>query len=824
MATEEKIGFCGICEASCGVVITVEDGRMTKIRPDKEHPVSQGFACPKGIALADAANDPERVTEPMQRQADGTFKAVSWDVALEDIGRRLKRVISDHGGHSVGTHLGNPSAFNYGAFFWANGLTAALGSKHAFVGASVDINNYWSTGALLYGHPLINPIPDIDRTDFLLIVGSNMLVSHASMVTAPRIKDRLHAIVGRGGRVVVVDPRRTQTAEAFEWQPIRADEDAWLIVSMLQVIFAEGLHDQAAMDAQARGGDFVKSLVADHPPEATEVLTGVPAEDVRELARAFATAPSASAHGRCGASLGRSSTLVKYLLDALNLVTGNFDRVGGAVIGRPLIDIEDVAWKLGQATYGSWHTRVDGFPEIMGTSPLATMAREITTPGDGQLRALILIASNPGHMGPDSAATSAALAELDLLVSIDFYVNDSGRHADYVLPGTNGQERDQYPWFCSGHSLVPYAQWVPKASDPPGECREEWWILDQIARRIGIVPSPAPAVRALGKLGIRMTPQQSFDLFLRLGPEGDLFGLRRRGYSRKKLWANPRGEKLADHCDTGIARRHIKHKDKLVHLEHHEMTRELEDLAVRPSASAAADLPARVALAQLLDAQRPQAHGRRPRPAPAHPSRRRAASRRRGRRPCAHQLTAGRYRGRGPRQRRDEPRHRRAPAGLGPSPRRFLDDGDRGRRRQLQPARLRSSGGPGPPFRQRPPQRHRGAGHGNGVDARGARVGDRLLVERIGPGGGRCRHGHRWARQPRTSAGSLRRTQRALSRTPHACASAWMSRGPHSGWSASMSAGNDAAAPVLTPATSTHTRGPSNHARRRSEAEPFRMP
>jgi formate dehydrogenase len=578
---DERIGFCNICEAQCGIIARVENGRLLQIRPDRENPLSQGFCCPKGIALADIANDPERITSPLRRRPDGALEEVSWEVALDEIAARMKAIIKRDGRGALGAYVGNPSAFNYQGFFWTLGLMSALKTRHIYAAASVDVNNYWAVGAMLYGHPLANPIPDFDRTHFLLVLGSNPIVTKGSMVTAPHPRNRLRGVVERGGRVVVVDPRRTETAQAFEHVPIRPDEDAWLLVSMLHVIFAEGLEDTRQLAAQTTGVEFLRALVADHPPEATATRTGIPAPRVRELARAFAAAPSAVAFGRTGASLGSSSTLVKYLIDSLNVVTGNHDVPGGAVWGRPFIDVEDIAAKLGMATYGTWRTRVDGFPELLGTAPAAAMGREITTPGPGRLRGLLVLSGNPAMSFPGSASVRDALDDLDLLVSIDIYRNETTDHADYVLPGVTGLERDQYPWFITGHTVSPYAVWHDKLVDPPAGCREEWWIVDQISRRLGLVPSPAPAVRALGRLGIRMSPQTAFDLFLRIGPEGDLFGLRRRGWNRKKAFANPRGAKLAEHCPTGVLRKRLRTKGKRIALAHPELRTELDRLAAR---------------------------------------------------------------------------------------------------------------------------------------------------------------------------------------------------------------------------------------------------
>ena len=277
MPSEEHITYCRICEPLCGLVATVQDGELVKLRPDGDHPLSKGFACPKGIAMVGVQNDPDRVTHPLRRRDDGSFEPVSWEHALDDIGDRLKAILARSARDSVGWYFGNPSAFSYSHTLWVKGFMDALGSRNAFSAGSQDVNNRFAASKLLYGSPVVVPIPDLARTDFLLIVGANPLVSHGSVLTAPRIKESLHAIVERGGRVIVVDPRRSETARAFEHVPIRPDADAWLLLSMLEVIFSEGLVDARALSEQAVGVEALRRLVSGHTPETTESRTGVPA-------------------------------------------------------------------------------------------------------------------------------------------------------------------------------------------------------------------------------------------------------------------------------------------------------------------------------------------------------------------------------------------------------------------------------------------------------------------------------------------------------------------------------------------------------------------
>jgi formate dehydrogenase len=606
MAEDKKI-FCGICEASCGLVATVRDDEILKLRGDPDHPQSEGFICPKGASFASIVDDPDRVLRPLQRQADGSFREVDWGTALDDIGMRLRKLIRTNGSGSVGVYLGNPNAWNYGAFLFLTGLAAALGTRHYYTASSADINNYWTVGELLYGHNLSNPFPDVQHTDFMIVLGSNLVVTHGSMMTVGRVKEKLDAIVQRGGRVVVIDPRRTETARQYEWQPLKPDGDPWLLAAMLKTLFDEKRVDEAALREQTIGWEHLPALLAGITPSRVEAETGMRFEDVQRLARDFAGAPRAVIYGRCGASLGPFSTLTKYLIDVFNIATGNFDRRGGYVFGRPMVDIEIFTRLFGLNGYDRWRTRVDNMPEVFGTAPLASMAREINTPGKGQLRALIVGSGNIATTACASGEIGKALDQLELLVSLDPYVTETNARAHYILPPTLWIERDGIPIFTQMHNAVPYAQWVPAAVKPRGETRDDWWILDQIAKRIGLVPAPLRAAQWFGRIGVRLSPRTIVDLFLRLSPEGDWFGLRPKGLSRKKLYANPGGVKMDDAPPVGVLRKRIHHRDRKVHLHHPLFETEMRRMIAR-AASTSADYPLRLVSMRELQSQNSWLH------------------------------------------------------------------------------------------------------------------------------------------------------------------------------------------------------------------------
>jgi formate dehydrogenase len=575
MASEQRVTFCRVCEPLCGMVATVEDGRLAQLRPDPDHPLSRGYACPKGIAMAEVHNDPDRVTHPLRRSADGSFERVSWETALADIGSRLKQSIDTHGADSVGWYMGNPAAFSYSHVLWVKGFLDALGTPHYYGAGSQDVNNRFAASAMLYGSPVLVPIPDLQRTSFLLMVGANPLVSHGSVLSAPRVREQLLAIEARGGRVVVVDPRRTETARQFEHRPIRPDGDARMLISMLSVIFADDLADRRFLSEHADGAAELERLVAAHPPEETAAATGIDPEQLRALARDFARAESGAAYGRTGSCLGRHGTLVSFLLDALNAVTGNLDRPGGAVFGRPPVELDKLADNIGLATYAKQRSRVGGFPEVLGNMPAALMPEEIEREGKGQMRVLFVSAGNPVLSVPDGDALERALGKLDLMVSLDLYVNETNSHADYVLPTTTMYEREDVGIALLPFFNTPFVQATEKVVEPAGEARQEWQIVDAIAKRIGVTPYSIRALRELGRFGVRPEPRRMLDLLIRSGPDGDLFGLRRSGLNLKKLLARPHGVVLSDRLPTGVLAKKVRHRSGRVRLMTPEIRSEL---------------------------------------------------------------------------------------------------------------------------------------------------------------------------------------------------------------------------------------------------------
>lgn len=594
---EQRTTFCRICEPLCGMVATVEDGRLVSLRPDREHPVSSGFACQKGIAFVEVHNDPDRVTTPLRRTPSG-FEPVSWDDAMADIAARVSEIHRAHGAGGIGWYFGNPGAFSYSHTLWlplfmlALGLRAAPGRRaHLFTAGSQDVNNRFVASQLLYGNPTALPVPDVPRADLLVIIGANPVVSHGSVLTAPRIRDRLHDIVNRGGRVLVVDPRRTETAEHFEWLPIVPDGDAFLLLSLLQVMFAEGLADGAVAE-RAEGVPWLRQMAAPFTPECTEPRTGIAPDAVRALARDLVRSPRAAVYGRVGTSVGENGTLTTYLIDVVNLVAGNLDVPGGSMFGSYGLPFERrlsaILGALLRRFYATRRSRVGGFPSVLMSEPAGVMAKEITTAGPGQVRALFVSAGNPVLSVPNGAELEAALDGLELMVGIDLYVNETNAHCDYVLPATTMYERDDFPLPFQTLQPKPFRQATEPVVPPAGQARAEWEIIDDLAARLWRrTPSLAvmAAVRAgLGVFGRRLTPRSLVDVLIRLSTGGDRFGLRRGGLTFRKLTRDhPHGMVLSENLRAGVLRDVVVWRGRRVRLRHPGIAAEVAALGRRRS-------------------------------------------------------------------------------------------------------------------------------------------------------------------------------------------------------------------------------------------------
>jgi formate dehydrogenase len=487
------------------MIAEVDGGEVQRLVPDAAHPVSRGFACIKGPAMLEVHRDPSRLDHPERRDGSRWTRA-SWRDATADIGARIARIRAEHGPDAVGVYIGNPTAFNVGLSIYAAGFLAALGTRNFFNAASLDCQNKFAVAEEMFGHYVIQPIPDLDHTDFFLCLGSNPLVSQMSFVAMPRALERLKAVTARGGRVVFVNPRRTETAQAVgEQQFIRPDTDAFLLMGMLRVIFDEELEDREACKRLGHVEEL-RAATRSFALDDVAAATGIARDTIVELARSFARAPSANAYCSTGVNMGSSGSLAFLGVQALNAVTGNVDRAGGALVPSRAVRFAKLARLLARLRPPR-PSRIGGFAPVAESLPTGILADEILTPGAGQIRALLCIAGNPLLSAPSGTRLGEALRSLDLLVSVDLYRNETGALAHWTLPATDWIEREDFPLVQSGMQPEPYAQLSPALVTPRAERRTEADILVDLARAAGLRMF---ATRGMTSVFARVPPKRVF--------------------------------------------------------------------------------------------------------------------------------------------------------------------------------------------------------------------------------------------------------------------------------------------------------------------------
>ncbi|MCG8440794.1 MAG: molybdopterin-dependent oxidoreductase [Caulobacterales bacterium] len=486
---------CNICEAMCGLIIEHDGREVLSIKPDPADPLSRGHICPKAIALQDFRSDPDRITAPLRKTADG-WETISYEEAFAFAVERIKAVQGAHGADGMGVYLGNPNAHKLGNLLNIPSLVKALGSKNRYSSATADQIPHHVASIHMFGHPMLIPVPDLERTDFLLIIGGNPIVSNGSMMTAPDFPNRMKEIQARGGRVVVIDPRRTETAKRADAHHfIRPETDAWLLLAMIGEVFSRGLADLGHLAGLTEGLDDLRAAVAPFTPERAAERTGLSADVVRELAGAFASAERAVCYSRMGASTQSFGGLCQWATNALNIVTGNFDRAGGAMFTTPAFDYVGMTSRKGRdRLYPERRSRVSGLPLYNGEFPVAVMAEEMETPGEGQIRGLITIAGNPVLTAPNGRRIERALPGLDFMMSIDLHINDTTRHADLILPATVALEEAIYDMVFHAFAVRNTAGFAEALFEPPAGVMPEWEVIARLAAALNgadaIGPSP----------------------------------------------------------------------------------------------------------------------------------------------------------------------------------------------------------------------------------------------------------------------------------------------------------------------------------------------
>lgn len=504
---------CHLCEAICGLTLEVESDaggqpHVRSIKGDRDDPFSRGHICPKAVALQDIQNDPDRLRQPMRRIGE-RWEAIGWDEAFKLAAERLAAVQAEHGQNAVAVYQGNPSVHNYGLMTHSNYFLGLLKTRNRYSATSVDQLPHHLTSHLMYGHGLLIPVPDIDHTDFMLILGGNPLASNGSIMTVPDVEKRLKAIQARGGRLVVIDPRRSETAAiADQHLFIRPGQDAALLLAMLSTLFEEGLG--RASHLPIAGLDEVQQTVLPFTAELMAPRCGVPASAIRQLARDFAAADRAVCYGRMGVSTQAFGTLCQWLVQVINLVTGNLDRVGGVLCTEPAVDL--VGTTSG-GHFDRWQSRVSGLPEYGGELPVSALAEEMLTAGDGQVRALITVAGNPVLSTPNGRQLEQGLEGLDFMLSVDLYINETTRHADLILPSTTPLEHDHYDTTFNLFAVRNVTRFNEAVLPKPEGALDDWEIF------IGLAKAFAAQTGAV--LKPTQTPQQMIDLGLRFGAYGD---------------------------------------------------------------------------------------------------------------------------------------------------------------------------------------------------------------------------------------------------------------------------------------------------------------
>jgi anaerobic selenocysteine-containing dehydrogenase len=559
---------CPLCEATCGVAIEIEGDRVVRVRGDKDDPFSRGFICPKGSTLGDLHHDPDRLRTPLVRR-NGRLEEATWEEAFAEIDQRLTGFFAEHDRQSLALLLGNPIVHHLSTGLYVRPLVLSAGSFNLYSASTVDQMPQHLVSGLLWGDPNVFPLPDIDRTDHLLMLGANPMASNGSLVTAPDFPGRLKAMPERGGRLVVIDPRKSETASrADEHLFIRPGTDVFWLAALVQTLFEEDLVSIGRLEPWVDGVEDVRALVASFTPERVASICGIDAKTTRRQARDLAGAAAGAVYGRMGAHTVEFGTASAWMTAILNILTGNFDHPGGTMTSSPIASRIDDREPGGRGFKTSrWKSRVKGHPEINGEFPAAGLADEMETPGKGQVRAAISVASNPVRSYPNSERLDRAFAGLDFYLAVDIYVNETTRHADVILPPPSGLCEEQYELTFMGNAVRSFGKYSPPVFAHEGMAEEELFarlililrgqgadadpetlhdeVVGEAVDRLLKDPSSPIAGRDRDEIMAElegMSPvAKQLDLRLRTGWQGDLFGDQPGGISLSKLAEHPHG-------------------------------------------------------------------------------------------------------------------------------------------------------------------------------------------------------------------------------------------------------------------------------------------
>lgn len=561
---------CNLCEAMCGLAIETDGQRIVGVRGDRDDVFSQGYMCPKGPALAQLHEDPDRLRRPLRRSGND-WREIDWDEALDAAAEGIHRLQSKHGNDALAVYLGNPAVHNHGTVLYGPPFLRTLRTRHRYSATSVDQLPQMLVAYLMFGHQLLLPIPDLDRAEYLLIIGANPLVSNGSIMSAPDVRRRLRAIQRRGGKLVVVDPRRTETAEAADAHLfVQPGTDALLLLALLHVILNEGRERPGRLLAMLDGATRVRAAIERFTPTRAAGPTGITADRIRELAHELVERRGV-VYGRIGASTQRFGALTHWAINLLNVFTGALDRSGGAMFPRPAVDPLTMprGVGVGPGAFGRWHSRVRGLPEFGGELPVASFAEDLLAgeaghakqptqagekcsgrPALAPIRGLLTVAGNPVLSTPNGSALGAALGRLEFVVCVDMYLNETTRHADLILPPSSPLERSHYDLVFHLLAVRNTAKWSPALFEAPADARHDWQILHGMWTRLLRLRGQDSLVnRGIHELLGRLGPDGLIDLGLRTGAHGRLLpgllrpvlGDRRAGLDRAMLERHPHG-------------------------------------------------------------------------------------------------------------------------------------------------------------------------------------------------------------------------------------------------------------------------------------------
>ncbi len=548
MTTETIYRSCPTCEASCGLVLEVDRParQVISIKGDPDNHRSRGYVCAKSQAFRYIYEDPERLTKPVKKVA-GQWQEIGWEEALEETARRLAEIRDKYGKDAIAMYYGNPNGHNFSTQIYTQLFITMLNTERFFSAGSVDQQPKNLSCELLYGNGWVFPIPDIDHTDFFVCMGGNPMVSQGSLMSAPDIENRLKAIQQRGGQVVVIDPRRTETAEiANQHLFIRPGTDAFLLLAFVQELFATGRVAPGRLADFTDGIEKLESLSAHYTPEAVADMTGVSAARLRQLVTDFCGASAPVLYGRIGLCTQKFGTLSSWLVDVVNILTGRLDATGGSMFPRPATAHNDPAYAPPELGYNRWQSKARGFPEYMSMLPASLMAEEMELQGEHQVHAMITVAGNPVLSVPNGKRIHAAMKNLDFVVAFDFYINETTSQADIIIPSTTQLEHSNYDFMFTSTCVRNFAQYSPQTFAPEPGALEQWQIIVDVTARmhgmtradleglmldglIGQLQANAPQLAHLSAEDIKQKtsahegPERLLDIMLRSGPYGDKF-------------------------------------------------------------------------------------------------------------------------------------------------------------------------------------------------------------------------------------------------------------------------------------------------------------